>query len=128
MSTHGTVLTKGEQESRTTTTAGDKVTLHHVTQHKGGKMVVMDWTFDFTDISKTKLMELASRSLVIDQRNAWKKLGEHAATDSKQTKQEFLVSDLLSKQKRGKSTTEKVADLVKDMSPEDIAELLKSVS
>lgn len=128
MAKHGTILKKGETESRSTTTVGDKVTLHHVTEHSKDKPVVMDWTFDFTDISRVKLMELASRSLVIDCRNSWKKLKEVEAFKPDQTAQTFSVKELLNKQKRGKTVTEKVAGLVKGMSEAELSALIASVT
>ncbi|PCJ26694.1 MAG: hypothetical protein COA94_04675 [Rickettsiales bacterium] len=128
MSKHGTILKKGEKESRTCMVVDNVVTLHHVTRHGQDVDVVMDWGFDFTDVPTSKLMELASRSLVIDCRNAWKKQSEPIATGEEQTSQVFLVSDLLTKQKRGKTVSEKVGALVEGMSPEDIAALLKQVT
>jgi len=127
MSKNGYILKQGETESRTCTVDGDVVALHHVTQHGVGdakKLVVCDWSFDFTGISSKQLRELASRSLVIDQRNAWKKLSEKDALVDSQTKQVFLVSDVLVKQRRGKTVAEKLSDLTKGMSAEQIASLI----
>lgn len=124
MSKHGTILKQGEAESRTTQVIGDVVEMHHVTMHSAAGLVVMDWGFDFTDVDRVKLMELASRSLVIDQRNAWKKLSSDAAVKDGQTKQTFVVAELLNKQRRGKTDAEKVAVLFADKSPEEVAAMI----
>lgn len=125
MSNHGTIVKKGETESRTTQVDKFIVTLHHVTQHKQLGDVVMDWSFDFEDVEPSKIMELASRSLVIDQRNAWKKLDKDTALTQGQTKQTFKVSDLIVKQKRGKSDAEKVRALMEGKTAEEIAAILE---
>lgn len=124
MSKHGTILKTGEAESRTINTVDTIVTLHHVTEWNKATPVVCDWSFDFAGVSSSKIMELASRSLVIDCRNAWKKQTVAIATSDAQTKQTFLVTDLLSKQKRGKTVAEKVGALVQGMTPEQIAAII----
>jgi len=125
MSKHGTILKQGEAESRTVVTTNSVVTLHHVTEHKALGQVVMDWGFDFEGVAPSKIMELAARSLVIDQRNTWKKLDAKEASSEEQTSQVFHVSDLLNKQRRGKSVAEKLADLTKGMSKEQVTALLE---
>lgn len=112
----GTILKQGEAESRNTGVTDDITSVHHVTKHKTGD-IVCDWKFDFADVSREQLIRLATRSLVIDARNAFKKLkvvGEaHTHT--------YEVAEMIKTQKRGKSNSEKVQALLANMSPEEVA-------
>lgn len=123
MAKAGTILAKGEKESRVTTVNGNKVLVHHVTKHDSGKLVVCDWTFDFDKMSEGEIKRLASRSLVIDARGTFK--GVKESEIASHSTQQFEVKKLIEKQKRGKSPAEKVATLFKGMSPEEIAAALK---
>jgi len=117
----GTILKKGEQESRTTSVEGDIVTVHHVTKHSPDRNIVCDWKFDFNNITRDQLIRLASRSLVIDARNEFKKLPENDAIAHSEFT--YSVVELIAGKKRGKTDEEKVEALMAKMDPEVVKNL-----
>jgi len=74
------VLKKGEASPRTVTVdvKAKTVTRLHVTEAHGERLVACNWTFDFASASDAAILELASRSVLIGSRPAFR-----AITDDK---------------------------------------------
>lgn len=122
-----TLVKQGETISRVTEIdPSDKnvVKNFNVTKHQIGDFAIT-WFFDFTDVSREQLMLLATRSLVIDARPTFKKCpsDEIDNWDGKT----FKVQSMLNKSRAKKSTADKVKNLLKDMTPEQIAAILSEV-
>ena len=76
------------------------------------------WTFDFSDAPQHKILELATRSLVIDAQREFR-MAPHAERKSLIIKR-FLVADMLTKKRAKKLPTVKsVLSLLGQLSPED---------
>lgn len=114
---------KGETYNRSRTVDVDtlNVNVKHVTAHKSGDYY-LTWNFDFTDVTQEQLLDLATRSLVIDARPQFKNCPENEI-DSWDDKT-FKVADMLVKQRRGKSDAQKAADLFAKLSPEEQAAIM----
>ena len=63
----------GESESRWSKVTGEVVHVHHVTKHSDGTLYIMDWKFDYTDVTPEERMLEAARAHVIDYRPGFKK-------------------------------------------------------
>ena len=78
---------------------------------------------DYTDVSREELIELATRSLVIDQQAKARNVKDQKEWRNFDS-QEVNVRRLIDNRKKRKTTEEKVAELLKDMSEEKRAEVL----
>lgn len=121
-------VVEGETYPRTVSVDKDAstVTRAHVTRHKSGDMH-LTWTFDFSDVSESDLLELASRSVLIAYRNQFRNV------DTSSIKAEWVnktvdVQEFLSRERTRVAQTpaEKLASAVKKLTPEEIAEILKA--
>lgn len=81
------ILLKGEKGVNSCKIDGDVVTLQHQTVHpklaprETGERISLTWHFDFTDVSRNELLELAARSLVITMRAPFKTLDAPSPSD-----------------------------------------------
>ena len=81
------ILSKGEKGVNKIMTADDVVRMDHQTVHPKlapratGMRIMLHWTFDFANVSRLELLELAARSLVITFRAPFKTLDEPKVED-----------------------------------------------
>lgn len=128
MNTYKTIkCVKGETYNRTRTVNPDTnvVVNKQVTKHDKEGNLYLTWSFDFTDITREQLMDIATRALVIDARPAFKKC-DIADIDSWDNKM-FIVKDMITKTRSKKSDADKIKDLLKGKTPEEIAAILASI-
>jgi len=114
---------QGEKVSRVTTVDGQVVTVVHVTEHSTEGKVVLNWKFDYTDVTEDEMLREMSRAHVIDMRPAWKKLG--AGEAEKQADMTVNMREYLDRERRiAKSDGEKAGNLLDKMSPEERAAVI----
>lgn len=126
-----TVL-QGEKGRRETIVGKESVTVHHVTQNGFGDDAVnyqLCWLFDFSEVTREELMELAAKHLTINVspgRAAFKKTKNPKADDW--DNRTYLVREWLdSERKQRVSKTEKAKRLLSQMTEEEKQELLDSL-
>ena len=91
---------------------GEKVRTRHQTKHGSGSKVSLEWTFDFTDVSREALQVLATRELLIECRKSWKdadKIDKKARTIN-------VLDHVNRAKKKGLTENEKAARNVAKMS------------
>lgn len=98
------ILSKGEKGVNSCKIDGDVVSLQHQTVHPKlapratGQRISLSWKFNFTDVTRLELLELAARSLVITFRSPFKTLD--APTESDWDNVEFNVRKWIDDEKR----------------------------
>ena len=127
------ILLKGEKGSNSVKTVGDVVEMQHQTVHPKlapratGQRIMLHWSFNFADVSRVELMELAARSLVITMRAPFKTLDAPVPTDW--DFKQFDVREWIDNEKR--KPVDKVAataKLVNSMTAAERAALLAQLT
>jgi len=127
------ILSKGEKGVNSVKTDGDVVSMQHQTVHPKiapratGQRIMLHWTFDFANVSRLELLELAARSLVITFRAPFKTLDEPKVEDW--DGKTFNVREWIDNEKR--QPQDKVAKARKafdGLSKEQIKELLADMN
>lgn len=116
----------GEAVQRVTSVdvAAKKVRKFNVSNNKPTRRnYKVDWTFDFSNCTESQILELAAQSAVISYRKNFKNVVEGDIAGFAERDID-VMSDIVTVQKRGKTTVEKVAGLVGKLSAEDKAKLL----
>jgi hypothetical protein len=109
------ILSSDEKATVGTTIEGDTATVHHATVHpklapaESKTRIQLTWHFDFADVSREELMEIASRSLVITMRAPFKTLD--APTPEDWNDKTFDVREWLDTERR--KPADKVANAKK---------------
>lgn len=126
------ILSKGEKGVNSCKIDGDVVSLQHQTVHPKlapratGQRISLNWKFDFTDVTRLELLELAARSLVITFRAPFKNLDEPKESDWDNVT--FGVRKWIDDEKRKPvNKVEAVKSVFAQMTPEQKAEFLKSI-
>lgn len=116
------IVKQGEQVPKFVKVDGLVVTRQHVTEHGKLGNVLVKWSFDFTDVSPTDLMVLASRSVLIGVRPKFKKTsnGEAEAWNNRTIK----VKEYLEGAREVLSTEEKARRVISTMSADQKAKLI----
>lgn len=86
---------------------------------------VVEWTFDFTNVSTPELQELAVAKLVIDTQREWRGLPDAERTSDKWAKRRIAVREMLDRE-RSRGKTDPVASVARSlgkMSPEQLAQI-----
>lgn len=108
--------------TKSTVVQGNKVTCQHVTLHKATDTHwQLTTTFDFEGVSQDTILKLASETLVIRWRTAFKGADK---VDETADNQVMSVAKMLKGSKPRMSKGEKMAKLLADMSPEEKKALL----
>lgn len=111
------VIKQGEKAERSVSVSGDIVRRVHVTLNKPTKAEYqLDWSFDFSGVSKEELMPIASRAILIAMRPEFK-----AATGSELPSWEvrtFSVREYLDSERAKVDDAEKVKRILGKMSKE----------
>lgn len=98
------VLLKDEAGQTGVKIVDDVVSMQHSTTHpvlapaKSGERIQFQWHFDFENVSRSELMELASRSLVITMRAPFKNLEKPEPADWNDAR--FKIREWIDEQKR----------------------------
>ena len=111
------IVKQGEKAERSVSVSGDIVRRVHVTLNKPTKAEYqLDWSFDFSGVSKEELMTIASRAILIAMRPEFK-----AATGSELSGWEvktFSVRGYLDSERAKVDDAEKVKRILGKMSKE----------
>ena len=126
------ILSKGEKGVNKIMTADDVVRMDHQTVHPKlapratGMRIMLEWIFDFHNVTRLELLELAARSLVITFRAPFKTLDEPKVEDW--DGKTFNVREWIDNEKR-KPVDKKLvaASAFKAMSVAEQQEFLKSI-
>lgn len=117
----------GETVNRITTVNVETQTVRMFNVSKNettGQNYKVNWKFDFSNCTEQEILELAARSTVIAYRKNFRGVKEEEI-ESFADKTIDVKEAISTKRTTGKSPVAKVKDLMKGMSPEDIAQLLK---
>jgi hypothetical protein len=127
-----TILSKDDAASNSVKIAGDVVSLQHATVHpkiapqSAGQRIQFEWHFDFTDVTREELMEIASRSLVITMRAPFKTLDNPTPEDWNGKR--FGVRTWIDDEKRQpQDKVAKTRKLMESLTPEQKEQLLKDL-
>lgn len=120
-------LTKDERAVRETVSSGHVVSCTRTVKpdNEAAARYVVEWTFDFTNVSTPELQELAVSKLVIDTQREWRGLPDAERTSDKWAKRTIAVRDMLDRE-RSRGKTDPVASVARSlgkMSPEQLAQI-----
>lgn len=126
------ILSKGEKGVNSCQITGDVVKLQHQTVHPKlapratGQRISLTWSFNFAEVTRLELLELAARSLVITFRAPFKTLDNPQESDWDNV--EFDVRKWIDDEKRKPKDKVQVAkSLFESLTEEQKAELLKTL-
>ena len=100
--------------------ANDQTTIHHVTQHGKADNAAnyqLTWFFDFGDVSRAELLDIATKYLVIQMRPKFK--ADKDPENDEWNNKTYKVRDYLDKERRKKSALEKANVAVQKLSKEE---------
>ena len=114
------IVKQGEKAERAVLVHGDLVRRVHVTLNKPTQAEYqLDWSFDFSDVSREELMTIASRAILIAMRPEFKgaKASELPAWEVKT----FSVRDYLDSERAKVDDVEKARRMIGKLTPEQRA-------
>jgi hypothetical protein len=83
--------------------------------------IVLNWYFDFADVTREELCKMASEFLIIKKRTEFKNIESREILE-KATKQEFSVRSILDEETRKPAdNVSKAKDLLSKLTPEQLA-------
>lgn len=129
------ILKKGDEFKKVTKVITDDSTVHVRRtvrpDKKSTERYVIDVVYDYSDVTHEELLELATRSIVIDDQRNWRKAAETAIPDEDRWTNEAVrsVREMLDEERtRGPVDPKKVVvSNWSKMSKEDKAEMLRQL-
>ena len=119
----GDVIPKGEAQGIKTTliTENQSVATRTVRPNETSEQVLARWTFDFSETSRKVLIELATRSLVIDIQGDYRK-----SPNNDLLEKTYTVP--LAKATKGATKSEKASKMMEGLSDKERAEIIAKYS
>jgi len=117
----------GETVNRTKLISTDNQTVQLGNVSKNdttGQNYKVDWTFDFSECSQEEILDLAGRSAVIAYRKHFRGVSEENIPEYAQLVID-VKEDVIASERAKKSPVDKVKTLLKGMTPEQLAQVLK---